>query len=136
MLALAACGGDEAASPEQFSMQPGTWELRTWMELNGNSQGQDELVQTRELSRDAARRPVNQLLFGVFYPGKSAENIVAENGRISGSFDNPGTTPIPAHTSAVTGTYDEDSFRMVIELPVMTNGLTQVVEARLVDPLD
>ena len=36
----------------------------------------------------------------------------------------------------MTGTYDTDEFRMVIDLPVMTSGLTQVVEGKLVEPLE
>ena len=138
LAALAACSG-EGGSPlvEEYSMQPGKWELRTWMEINGEpGPNPEELVQTRELKPEMAGAPVNQLLFGLFYPGKSPESIVAEGGRISGSFDHPGTAPIQAHTSDVTGTYDTDEFRMVIDLPVMTSGLTQVVEGKLIEPLE
>lgn len=138
LAALAACGG-EGDNPvvEEYSMQPGKWELRTWMEINGEpGPSPEELVQTRDLKPEMASYPVNQILFGLFYPGKSPDNIVAEGGRISGSFDHPGTAPIQAHTSEVTGTYDTDEFRMVIDLPVQTNGLTQVVEGKLTQPLE
>lgn len=136
-IAVSACGGDEAiTSGDKYAMQPGKWEIRTWMEVNGEAgPNPEELVQPRELSPEMARYPVNELLFGLFYPGQSAEHITANNGRIGGYFEQAGTGPIPSHTSDVSGTYDDDEFRMVIDLPVMASGMTQVVEGRLVEPL-
>ena len=133
------CSGTDPAQDQEiaYSFQPGKWEVRTWMEINGDAgDNPEELVQSRELTRDVATKPVNELLFGLFYPGQSSANIVAEGGRISGSFDHKGMSPVPAHTSDVTGSYGDDEFRMVIDLPVMTSGMTQIVEGKLTQPLD
>ena len=86
LAALAACSGEgESPLVEGYSMQPGKWELRTWMEINGEpGPNPEELVQTRELKPEMASAPVNQLLFGLFYPGQSPENVVAEGGGSAG----------------------------------------------------
>ena len=136
---VTACSGTDPAQDKEavYSFQPGKWEVRTWMEINGDpGENPEELVQSRELTRELATKPVNELLFGLFYPGQSFANIVAEDGRISGSFDHKGMSPVPAHTSDVTGSYNDDEFRMVIDLPVMTSGMTQIVEGKLTQPLD
>ena len=133
--ALAGCGGDNAILGETYAMQPGTWEVRAWME-NNQSPGTkiEEQVLNQELSPQAAQGPVASIVFGQFYNGSSPEHIQADAGRISGYLEQRAVAPYQAHQQPVTGSYTDDSFKVVIEIPVAP-GVSQVVEGRLVEPL-
>lgn len=117
-------------------MQPGTWEIRTWLE-NSQSPGTriEEQVLSESLSPQVAKRPVVSIIFGQFYHGQSPEHIEAEDGRITGYLEQNAVAPFQAHEQPVTGRYTDDSFEIVIEIPVAP-GVSQVIEGSLVEPLD
>ena len=117
-------------------MRPGTWEIRGWME-NEQVPGQkiEEQVLSETLSPQDARHPVASIIFGAFYHGASPEHIRAEGGTISGYLEQGAVAPFQAHEQQVSGTYTQDSFSVVIEIPIGP-GISQVVEGRVIEPFN
>lgn len=130
---LAALTGCAAGEPE---MKPGEWELRGWME---NAAVPDmkisEQVYTQRLDATGARFPVSRIIFGEFYRGSSPEHVNFEDGAISGHLEQCAVAPFPKHLQKVSGSYRAESFRIEIEMPVV-EGASQIVEGRLIKPLD
>ena len=126
---LAGCGvGDDRYAP-------GTWELESWMEMEGHSDVTPHQTDTLRLTPEMAGFDVRTVTFSKFYHGQAAANVVFEDGTISGHLDQAAVAPFPAHEQAVSGTYGADRFEMRITMPPIAGTQAyQVVRGRLVEP--
>ncbi|MEM7700885.1 MAG: hypothetical protein AAF251_03005 [Pseudomonadota bacterium] len=117
-------------------MTAGEWEICGWLT---NPRAPDmkisEQVHTQRLDKVGAMFPVSRIIFGEFYRGSSPEHITFEEGVIEGHLNQGAVAPFPKHTQDVRGSYANDRFSLKIKMP-LGEGFIQVVEGRLVKPLD
>ena len=126
---LSGCG----AASDRF--QPGTWELESWMEVDGRSEAISGQVDTVRITPEMADFGAKPVFFSSFYHGQGGVNVTFADGIISGNFDQQAVAPFPAHQQAVEGWYAPDAFEMRIAMPQIAGVQTyQVVQGRLTEP--
>ncbi len=128
-MVLAGCG----AAEERYL--PGTWELEGWMEVDGHGETGQRQTDTVRITPEMVGFSVQAVTFSKFYHGQTGENVVFENGEISGFLDQQAVAPFPAHRQEVLGWYRPDAFELRITMPPIAGTQAyQVVTGQLVQP--
>jgi len=134
-LVLGACAMLAGCGVGEDSYAPGTWELEGWMDVDGYGETGQRQTDTVRITPEMSGFGVRAVTFSKFYHGQTGENVVFENGEISGFLDQQAVAPFPAHQQAVSGWYRPDAFEMRITMPPIAGTQAyQVVSGQLVQP--